>query len=148
MSTPATRPTSRPASFGRTILLVRDEDEAAAFYRDAFGFVTLHDSLTPDGQRFLHIGAPDQRSAAPVGLWLLRAGDGDDALVGRQAGGQPLLVLYTDDCRAHCQALETAGVLIRRPAAEAGGAVFAHVLDLYGNEIVLVQLAAATRVTA
>lgn len=131
-------------SLGRTVLLVRDEDEAAAFYRDAFGFEALHDSRTPDGQRFLHVGAPAQQDAPAVGLWLLRAGAGDEALVGRQAGGQPLLVLYTDDCRAHCATLEAAGVRIRRPPAEGDGAVFAHCLDLYGNEIVLVQLASAT----
>lgn len=131
-------------TLGRSVLLVRDEDEAAAFYRDAFGFVTLHDSRAADGQRFLHVGAAGQDAAAPpVGLWLLRAGVGDDDLVGRQAGGQPLFVLYTHDCRAHCLALEAAGVRIRRQPAAGDGAIFAHCLDLYGNEIVLVQLPAA-----
>ena len=142
---PDTDLTLPPTTIGRTVVLVRDEDDAAAFYHATFGFTTLHDSTSPTGQRFLHVGPPaalQPPHGPPAGLWLLRAGPDDTALVGRQAGGQPLLVLYTADCRAHCERLRELGVRIVRPPAEGGGALFAHCQDLYGNEIVLVQLAA------
>lgn len=127
-------------ALGRTVLLVHDYDEALAFYRDTLGFHPLHDVTSPDGQRFLHVGMPGQGGTPPVGLWLLQPGGGDEGLVGRQAGGQPLLVLYTADCRGACERLEARGVRFKTPPAEADGATFAHFLDLYGNEIVLVEL--------
>jgi len=128
-------------SLGRTTLLVRDYEEAAAFYCGVLGFATLHDSTAPDGQRFLHIAVPAQGGTPPVGLWLLRAASADAALIGRQAGGQPFLILYTDDCRRTTATLEARGVRFRTPPVADGGAVFAHFADLYGNELLLVQLA-------
>ncbi|MDB4950913.1 MAG: Glyoxalase-like domain protein [Gemmatimonadetes bacterium] len=129
------------SSLGRTVLLVRDHDEALAFYRDALGFTVLHDH-TAGGQRYLHVGVPGQPGDPPVGLWLMKAGPADDALVGRQARGQPLLVLYTDACRAEVERLRERGVRVNQEPAEGDGAVFAHVADLYGNDPVLVQMPA------
>lgn len=129
-------------ALGRTVLLVHDYDEAIAFYRDRLGFGVLHDSTAPGGQRFVHLGLPAQATAGPagVGLWLLApAGPVESALVGRQSGGQPLLVLYTADCRAAAARLSAGGVRFRRPVREEGGAVYAHIEDLYGNELVLVE---------
>ena len=131
---------ARITALGRTVLLVRDHDEALRFYRDALGFVPLHDQTTPDGQRFLHVGPPGQVDGPPVGLWFLTPCRGDEALVGRQAGGQPLLVVYTDDCGEAAARLQALGVRFKRPPAVQGGSVFAQFLDLYGNEIVLVEL--------
>jgi catechol 2,3-dioxygenase-like lactoylglutathione lyase family enzyme len=131
-------------TLGRFTLLVRDYDEALAFYRDVLGFEVLHDSLGVDGQRYLHMGLQDQAGGPGFGLWLLTpASDADRMLIGRQAGRQPLLVLYTANCSATASALETRGVKFRKPPQSEGGAVFAHFLDLYGNEIVLVELAGA-----
>ena len=130
------------ATLGRFTLLVRDYDEALSFYRDVLGFEVLHDSIATDGQRFLHIGMPAQLGSAGLGLWLLTPGsEADRALVGRQAGHQPLLVLYTTNCTATASTLEQRGVKFRRPPRAEGATVFAHFEDLYGNEIVLVELA-------
>jgi len=126
-------------SLGRTTLLVRDYDEAVAFYRDRLGFEILHDDTT-DGQRYLHIGVPGQPGAPPVGLWLLQPAMGDAGLVGRQAGGQPFLVLYTKDCVDTVKRLEGEGVAIHRQPVTVDGATFAHIADLYGNRIVLVEV--------
>jgi catechol 2,3-dioxygenase-like lactoylglutathione lyase family enzyme len=127
-------------SLGRTVLLVRNYDEALAFYRDALGFTVLYDQTASNGQRFLHIGVPGQAGSPPVGLWMLEADGTDAALVGRQAGSHPLFVLYTADCRSTADELARRGVPIRKAPVEDSGAVFAHVADLYGNELVLVQL--------
>jgi catechol 2,3-dioxygenase-like lactoylglutathione lyase family enzyme len=128
-------------SLGRTTLLVRDYDDAFAFYRDHLGFRALHDETLPNGQRYLHIGLPVPAGTPPVGLWLLRADGSDDALVGRQAGGHPFLVLYTPDCRGMTARLEAHGVTIRRAPETANDATFTHIADLYGNELLLVELA-------
>jgi catechol 2,3-dioxygenase-like lactoylglutathione lyase family enzyme len=109
-------------TLGRTTLLVHDYDKALAFYRDRLGFRVLHDERTPDGGRYLHIGLTAHGDEPPVGLWLMQATGDDAALVGRQAGSHPFLVLYTDDCDATVQgarALEsgdspTAGDVRRR----------------------------------
>ncbi|HEY9514368.1 MAG TPA: VOC family protein [Gemmatimonadaceae bacterium] len=127
-------------AIGRTTILVHDYDEALEFYRDVLGFHPLHDTTAPDGQRYLHMGIPGQAGDPPVGLWFLQPGNGDSDLIGCQAGGQPLLVLYTDDCRATAATLAERGVRFPRLPAERDGAVFAHFLDLYGNEFVLVEL--------
>jgi predicted enzyme related to lactoylglutathione lyase len=130
-------------SFGRFTLLVRDYDEALAFYRDVLGFDVLHDSIGEGGQRFLHIGNAAQGGLSGLGLWLLKPGsDVDRSLIGRQSGRQPFIVLYTPDCSAAVNALETRGVKIRHAPKSDGGAVYAHFEDLYGNEIVMVELAA------
>jgi catechol 2,3-dioxygenase-like lactoylglutathione lyase family enzyme len=72
-------------TLGRTTLLVRDQDEALAFYRDRLGFEVLHDGRTPDGFRALHIGLLAQQHEPRVGLWLIPArGNEELALVGRQ----------------------------------------------------------------
>lgn len=131
-------------TLGRFTLLVPDYDEALVFYRDVLGFDVLHDSIGDNGQRYLHVGTPLAKGLPGPGLWLLKPGsDTDRALVGRQAGRQPLIVLYTADCAAAASALEARGVKVRREAGVQGGAPFAHFEDPFGNEIVLVEVARA-----
>jgi len=128
-------------TLGRFVVLVDDCDQALAFYQDTLGFEVLHDQTAETGLRFLHVGVPGQLGYPPVGLWLLKAdSEAQSALVGKQAGGQPLLVLYADDCRDTADRLEASGVTICRAPYEAAGATVCHILDLYGNEIVVVQL--------
>ena len=131
---------------GRVVLLVRDYDEALEFYRAALGAEVLYDETTAEGHRFLHVGLPGQQdvhaelSPPTVGLWFLLAAEADADLVGRQAGGHPFMVIYTPHCAASVERFLAAGGDLRRAEREDGGARFAHVSDLYGNELVLVQL--------
>jgi catechol 2,3-dioxygenase-like lactoylglutathione lyase family enzyme len=127
-------------TLGRTTLLVRDYDKALVFYRDRLGFRVLHDERKPNGERYLHIGLATDNGEPPAGLWLMEAKGDDAILVGRQAGGHPFLVLYTDDCEATVRELERAKVEIRQPPVTADGATFAHIADLYGNELIIVEL--------
>ncbi|GAA5051652.1 catechol 2,3-dioxygenase-like lactoylglutathione lyase family enzyme [Thermocatellispora tengchongensis] len=120
---------------GRTVLLVKDQDEALAFYRDVLGFTVLHDQVA-DGYRFLHIGLPGRTDG---GLWLMPASGEDLARVGAQTGGQPLLVLYTGDLAAVRERLAEAGVEMWAEQRDAGGASL-HFRDLYGNVIIAAQL--------
>lgn len=130
---------------GRTVLIVRDYDEAVRFYREKLGFEVLFDGVLGNGYRSVHIGLPSQPG---VGLWLKRAEDqASAARLGDQSGGGPFLVLYTTDCRGACAELERRGVSILHQPAEEPGSVFAHFEDLYGNQFVLVELRPETEGT-
>jgi predicted enzyme related to lactoylglutathione lyase len=131
-------------TLGRVVLLVRDFDEALDFYRDALGAVPLYDQ-TVGSQRFLHVGFAGSQAAGAgpgtlAGIWFLEPDADNEELVGRQAGGQPFLVLYTSDLDTALARFTGAGGQVRKPAEDSQGARFAHVLDLYGNELVLVAL--------
>ena len=123
---------------GRTVLIVDDYDEAVTFYRDKLGFEVLFDAAIGNGYRAVHVGLPGGKGA---GLWLKEARDpASRQRLGNQVGGGPFLVVYTSDCRAACRQLEERGVRILKQPHEEPGSVFAHFEDLYGNELVLVEL--------
>jgi predicted enzyme related to lactoylglutathione lyase len=142
-------PEAPPLSLGRVIVLVRDYDAALAFYQAAFGARVVFDAPSPTGDRYLHVTLEPEAlapaagavpSAPVVGFWLLRASDADEGHVGRQTAGHPLAVLYTTDVEAAVARALAAGGALTRPLQTAGGASFAHVADLYGNDFVLVEL--------
>lgn len=142
-SSNASATSAPPLTLGRIVVLVRDYDEALAFYQAAFGAQVMFDAPSPSGDRYLHLGFgdADEGTVQGAGIWLLAARGEDDTRVGRQTGGQPIGVFYTTDVQGAVERLEQAGGSIARPVASAGGARFAHVNDLYGNEFVLVELA-------
>ncbi len=131
-----------PLTLGRIVILVRDYDEALAFYQAAFGARVLFDAPSPSGDRYLHLGFgdPEVDTSQGAGIWLLVARGEDDTRVGRQTGGQPLAVFYTPDVHGAVGRAEQAGGSVARPVVSAGGSRFAHVTDLYGNQFVLVEL--------
>lgn len=131
-----------PLTLGRVVVLVRDCEAALAFYRAAFGARVLYDGPGPSGERYLHVGFGAETGA---GIWLLRAGGGSSARVGQQTGGEPLIVFYTPDLAVAVARAVAAGAEIVRAVEHADGAGFAHLADLYGNVILLVELPPATR---
>ena len=128
-------------SLGRMTILVRDQDEALKFYTDVLGCTVIADIWLDNGFRALHVGPQGIDGA---GFWLMPAnGEEQLARVGRQTAGEPIGVFYTSDCRGTVDALKAKGVIFRVDPVAADGAVFAHMLDLYGNEFVIVELAEA-----
>jgi catechol 2,3-dioxygenase-like lactoylglutathione lyase family enzyme len=130
---------SRDALFsgvGRVVVLVDEPDAALAFYRDVLGFRVLYDR-TADGYRYLHVGVPGQEG---TGLWLMPAtSDRERELVGRQCGGQPLLVLHTADLDRVAARLREHGVRVWAEREDADSRSL-HFADLYGNVIVVARL--------
>ena len=123
---------------GRIILLVEDYEKASLFYENTFGFKRMFDVTTDVGQRFLHIGS-DPLDA--LGIWFLKAaGKEQHALVGKQTGGQPAMVIYTTSLKEQYQKLKEMGVSIKIEPVITPGYSFLHCLDLYGNEIVVVEM--------
>lgn len=123
---------------GRMIVLVQDYEAAWEFYAKNFGFKKLFDVTTDVGQRFLHIGA---ESADSSGIWFLKAeGKEQQARVGNQTSGQPAMVIYTTALKELHVRLQNHQVRIKTAPVYTPGYAFLHCYDLYGNEIVVVEL--------
>ncbi len=112
-------------------LLVRDYDEALAYFVGVLGFVLREDVPVSSEKRWVVVSPPGDHGAA---LLLARAASPEqEAAVGRQAGGRVFLFLYTDDFGRDHARLTTAGVhFVERPRDEPYGRV-AVFEDLYGN---------------
>jgi catechol 2,3-dioxygenase-like lactoylglutathione lyase family enzyme len=115
----------------RVALLVRDYDEALAFFVGRLGFRLVEDTPLSATKRWVVV-APSEAPAAA--LLLARAvGPEQAAAVGRQGGGRVFLFLHTDDFARDHAAFTTRGVrFLEGPRAEAYGTV-AVFEDLYGN---------------
>jgi predicted enzyme related to lactoylglutathione lyase len=125
-------------TIGRTTVLVHDQDEAKQFYIEVLGFMTIADMQLGNGFRALHVGPP---GTSGTGLWLMPATtDEQRARVGNQTGGEPIAVIYTEDCRQAYAELRERGLQFLGEPVEEAGSVHVHFLDLYGNTFVLVEL--------
>ncbi|WP_341924286.1 VOC family protein [Nocardioides psychrotolerans] len=117
-----------------TTLLVRDYDEAIAFFTTALGFELTEDTPRPSD------GAPDKRwvvvrpPAGGAGLLLARAeGDEQVAATGRQAGGRVGHFLQVDDFATQHARMVAAGVeFLEEPRHEVYGTVVVF-RDVSGN---------------
>lgn len=120
-------------------LLVRDYDEALAFYVGKAGFELIEDTEMGGGKRWVLVRPPGSDAA----LLLARAvGDQVDA-IGRQAGGRVFLFLETDDFAGDHARMTAAGVrFLEDPRHEPYGTV-AVFEDLYGTKFDLIQRAAS-----
>ena len=119
-------------------LLVRDYDEAIAFFTRILGFVLREDTPLAGGKRWVVVAPPSDGAGAT--LLLARAATPEQqARVGDQAGGRVFLFLHTDDFARDHAAFTAAGVrFVEGPRDEPYGRV-AVFLDLYGNRWDLVQ---------
>jgi catechol 2,3-dioxygenase-like lactoylglutathione lyase family enzyme len=125
-------------------LVVRDYDEALAFFVGKLGFVVVEDRDVPEqAKRWLVVQAPGAPTGAPGGARLLLARAStlaQQAAVGNQTGGRVFLFLQTDDFWRDHARYRAAGVeFVREPAEQPYGTV-AVFKDLYGNLWDLVQM--------
>src|SRR5579859_5902806 len=113
-------------------LLVRDYDEAIAFYVGKLGFVLIEDTPLGEAKRWVVV-AP---STGVEGCRLLLAkavGAEQLSRVGDQTGGRVFLFLHTDDIgRDHARLLEQGVRVVREPQVQVYGTVLVFA-DLYGN---------------
>lgn len=125
---------------GALTLVVRDYDEAIAWYRDKLGFALITDTPLGGGKRWV-LMAPQAENATH--LLLAQASEASQvARIGDQTGGRVFLFLNTDDFARDHAAMLAKGVRFREePRHEAYGTV-AVFEDLYGNGWDLIQLAA------
>jgi catechol 2,3-dioxygenase-like lactoylglutathione lyase family enzyme len=118
--------------------LVREYDEAIAFYVQVLGFTLVEDKVIPEQDKRWVVVAPP--GAEESGLLLARAASPEqESRVGNQTGGRVFLFLYTDDFWRDYKSYVAKGVsFVRTPSEQAYGIV-AVFRDLYGNQWDLVQ---------
>lgn len=116
---------------GQLALVVRDYDEAIAWYTRALGFALIEDTPLGGGKRWVVVRPPGPGGAD---LLLARAVNDEQASrIGNQAGGRVFLFLHSDDFGRDQRAFTAQGVkFVDGPREEAYGTVGVFE-DLYGN---------------
>jgi catechol 2,3-dioxygenase-like lactoylglutathione lyase family enzyme len=126
-----------PQHLAAVTLVVREYDEAIAFFTDALGFELVEDTPLSPEKRWVVVAPPGGRGAA---LLLARAATPEQAAhVGDQTGGRVAFVLHTDDFARDHERLTAHGARFvegPRPAPHGTVGVF---LDLYGNRWDLIE---------
>ena len=131
-----------PQSLAHIALIVRDYDEAIAWFTQVLGFTLVADQHQPEQSKRWVLVAPPGAGENPATLLLARASTPEQAaLIGNQAGGRVFLFLKTDDFWRDYHALTAKGVRFVRPPAEQPYGTVAVFEDLYGNLWDLVQFA-------
>ena len=117
-------------------VLVRDYDEAIAYYTKTLGFTLTQDTPLADGKRWVLV-AP---ALGSPNLLLAKAANPEQAArIGDQTGGRVFLFLETDDFERDFAAFNARGVrFLEAPREEAYGTV-AVFEDFCGNRWDLIE---------
>ncbi len=123
--------------------MVRDYDEALAFYCGKLGFELVEDMYQPEqDKRWVVVAPPGWKEQGGTTLLLARASRPEqEAFIGNQSGGRVFLFLRTDNFyRDYNSMLEKGIEFVREPKVMDYGTV-AVFCDLYGTLWDLVQFA-------
>ena len=124
-------------TIGYIALVVRDYDEAIAFYTEKLGFTLVADK--PIANKRWVLVAPRGRNA-PFLLLARAVTPEQESRIGNQTGGRVFLFLHTDDFQRDYQDYIARGVRFVRPPKEESYGTVAVFEDLYGNLWDLLQL--------
>ncbi len=120
-----------PGRLATVTFVVRDYDEAIAFFVEALGFHLRQDEDLGGGKRWVVV-QPGLDGGA--GLLLARAVTPEqEAAIGRQAGGRVALFLETDDFDSDHAAYASRGVRFLEPPRDEPYGRVAVFEDLYGG---------------
>lgn len=117
----------------RFALVVRDYDEAIAFYTQKLDFVLLEDTVMSPSKRWVRIAPPGYSEGNCEILLAKAVGEQQLQAIGNQAGGRVFLFLYTDDFEGDYQKLKERNVKIFRERSEESFGKVVVFEDLYGN---------------
>lgn len=138
-----------PQSLAHIALVVRDYDEAIAWFTGKLGFVLVADEHQPEQDKRWVLIAPPGAGQAATTILLARAATPEQAaFIGDQAGGRVFLFLRTDDFDRDYAAMRAEGVRFLREPKQAPYGRVAVFEDLYGNLWDLVQFAARGGISA
>lgn len=119
-------------SIAHMALVVKDYDEAIAFYTEKLNFIVLEDTYQPEqDKRWVVIAPPGSNGAT---LLLAKASNTEqEAFIGNQSGGRVFLFLYTDDFWRDYHDMLEKGIEFVREHKEADYGTVAVFKDLYGT---------------
>lgn len=117
--------------------LVRDYDEAIAFFCEALGFELLQDQVLSPTKRWVVVRP---RGDVGTGLLLAKATTPEqERTVGQQSGGRVGFFLHTDDFVRDHSRMKARGVRFTEDPRNEDYGVVAVFLDLYGNRWDLIE---------
>lgn len=125
-------------SIAYVALVVRDYDEAIAYFTNVLGFALIEDTPIENGKRWVLVRP---RNSQGTSLLLAKAANPEqESRIGNQTGGRVFLFLHTDDFWRDYEQMKVRGVKFReQPRKEIYGTV-AVFEDPYGNRWDLLQL--------
>jgi catechol 2,3-dioxygenase-like lactoylglutathione lyase family enzyme len=123
---------------GYVALVVREYDEAIAFFTQTLNFTLVEDTRLSEKKRWVLVAPPGSKGTS---LLLARATTPEQASrIGNQTGGRVAFFLHTEDFWRDYDAMKANSVkFIRDPKEETYGTV-AVFEDLYGNKWDLLEL--------
>jgi predicted enzyme related to lactoylglutathione lyase len=123
-------------------LVVRDYDEAIAFYTTKLGFTLVEDTKLTETKRWVVV---KPKGEGGCGLLLAKAASEEQQkAVGNQTGGRVFLFLHTDDIKRDYTNLVANNIKIVRELEEQPHGTVAVFEDLYGNLWDLIEPKAKT----
>lgn len=129
-----------PHSLAHIALVVRDYDEAIAWFAEKLGFTLVQDIYQPEQDKRWVLIAPPGVPEGGASILLARASSPEqEKFIGNQAGGRVFLFLHTDDFPRDHAAMTAKGVRFVRPPADQPYGKVAVFEDLYGNLWDLIQ---------
>ncbi|MEZ9200261.1 VOC family protein [Shewanella sp. 10N.286.54.B9] len=125
-------------TIGSIALVVKNYDDAIAFYTQKLQFELIEDTDLGDGKRWVLISPPNSSGTK---LLLAQASSAEQELaVGNQAGGRVFLFLHSNDFWRDYHQMQANGVeFTEEPRVEEYGTVVVF-KDLYGTKWDLLQL--------
>jgi catechol 2,3-dioxygenase-like lactoylglutathione lyase family enzyme len=122
---------------GHITILVKDFDEALAFYVGKLGFKKKENTKFWGDMRWVTVTPPDQPDFEFT--FVLADTDEKKAALGKQAGDHVFMTLKTDDCKRDYQTLKERGVTFYGEPKEQMWGIEVVFEDIYGNLYDLVQ---------
>ena len=127
-------------TLGHVALVVREYDEALAFFTRTLNFRVIEDTRMSEDKRWVLIAPPGSQGTS---LLLARAANPEQvSRIGNQTGGRVFLFLHTDDFWRDYNEMTARKVKFTRPPSEEPYGTVAVFEDLYGNQWDLLQLKA------
>jgi catechol 2,3-dioxygenase-like lactoylglutathione lyase family enzyme len=124
-------------TLGHIALVVREYDEALAFFTRTLNFRVIEDTPLSEDKRWVLIAPPGSQGTS---LLLARAATPEQvSRIGNQTGGRVFLFLYTDDFWRDYNEMTVRKVKFTRPPSEETYGTVAVFEDLYGNQWDLLQ---------
>jgi catechol 2,3-dioxygenase-like lactoylglutathione lyase family enzyme len=119
-------------TLGHVALVVREYDEALAFFTRTLNFRVIEDTRLSEDKRWVLVAPPGSQGTS---LLLARAATPEQvSRIGNQTGGRVFLFLHTDNFWRDYREMTARNVkFIREPREEEYGTV-AVFEDLYGNQ--------------